>query len=168
MDFVSESNEIDPQPGFENQPGDPRFDDHMKALKLAIRYGNSNDIADPFELHKMLMGRMWPEIAGKKRECRIFVGSHEGASPEKITDMLYDWNGHVERMFGSKFLDKRDTTNNKKSIIQLHVEFERIHPFRDGNGRTGRLLMVNHALVCGVEPWVTEYDKRWEYYNLFH
>lgn len=168
IDFVTESNEIDPQPGFENERGDPRFDDHMKALKHAITYGNANDIADPFEIHKMLMGRMWPEIAGKIRTERVSVGNYECPQPDQIVDMLYDWNGHVERMFKDKFFDKKDIVNNKKTVIQLHIQFERIHPFRDGNGRTGRIVMANHALVAGVQPWITEYDKRYDYYNLFN
>lgn len=173
QDFVHESNLIDPQPGFENEPGSARFDDHMKALETVIAYGNAGDIIAPKAVHKMLMGTMWPEIAGELRKVWVSVSAQNCPPPEAIPDLLSKWNEIVERV-----LSKRDAITDldgdttyekydKNLVLKLHVQFEKIHPFRDGNGRSGRLLMVNHAIILGIEPWVTEYDTRFDYYDLF-
>jgi Fic family protein len=49
----------------------------------------------------------------------------------------------------------------------MHVKFEHIHPFIDGNGRTGRLLMWWHERKLGLAPTLIEYNKCWDYYKWF-
>lgn len=49
-----------------------------------------------------------------------------------------------------------------------HVEFEHIHPFIDGNGRTGRMLMWWHEIKLGNQPTLITYDGRWKYYSWFN
>lgn len=48
---------------------------------------------------------------------------------------------------------------------EAHVRFEKIHPFVDGNGRTGRMLMWWQEVKLGQEPTLIEADKRQEYYK---
>lgn len=50
---------------------------------------------------------------------------------------------------------------------ELHVEFEKIHPFIDGNGRTGRMLMWWHELKLGQQPTLILNDKKGDYYEWF-
>lgn len=49
----------------------------------------------------------------------------------------------------------------------MHIEFEMIHPFRDGNGRIGRLLMWWHEINNGVEPTLILVEDKLEYYKWF-
>lgn len=60
--------------------------------------------------------------------------------------------------------------NNKKEktlhdIIEFHVEFERIHPFQDGNGRIGRLIMFKECLKHNIVPFIIEDDIKMFYYR---
>lgn len=167
--FVRESNEIDPQPGFENTPGSPRWDDHRRALDLAIVAGEHTKLADPRRMHRVLMGTMWPEIAGRPRTVDLVVGGRRCPFHQLVPRLLATWNKRVAALLG--VLDHRlrgqDTASRLALVWDLHVEFEHIHPFRDGNGRTGRILMVNHALLLGVDPPLVTYDGRHEYYRRF-
>ena len=50
-------------------------------------------------------------------------------------------------------------------ILTFHVTFERIHPFQDGNGRIGRLLMFWQCLQNGIVPFIITEDLRLFYYR---
>lgn len=83
------------------------------------------------ESHKLLMKRLRPDIAGKMRNCAVYIGGHEAPDYTLISGLLNEWI--------SKYITKPSKT--PKRIKEAHVAFEHIHPFEDGNGRTGRLLM---------------------------
>ena len=51
-----------------------------------------------------------------------------------------------------------------EDIIDFHVKFETIHPFQDGNGRVGRLLMLKECLKSGIMPFVIAEGLRKFYY----
>lgn len=51
------------------------------------------------------------------------------------------------------------------SLAKLHAEFEKIHPFSDGNGRTGRLLMLAQALNAGIVPPIVLKERKKAYYK---
>ena len=58
--------------------------------------------------------------------------------------------------------------NNKENvtledIIVFHIQFERIHPFQDGNGRIGRLIMLKECLKHNIIPYIIE-DKIKKFY----
>lgn len=92
---------------------------------------------------------------GSWRRVQVYVGSHTPPAPALIVSqisqyldsMRYDW----------KTLDPKT----------MHIEFERIHPFVDGNGRTGRMLMWIHELKLGREPTLLKASERQEYYKWF-
>ena len=48
-------------------------------------------------------------------------------------------------------------------ILNLHVDFEMISPFRDGNGRVGRLLMLKECLRHGITPFILDDKRRSDY-----
>ena len=52
-----------------------------------------------------------------------------------------------------------------REIIEFHYEFERIHPFQDGNGRIGRLIMFKECLRNGITPFIIEDDMKELYYR---
>ena len=50
-------------------------------------------------------------------------------------------------------------------LAKVHASFEQIHPFSDGNGRTGRLLMLAQALRAQLMPPIVENERRYAYYK---
>ena len=52
-----------------------------------------------------------------------------------------------------------------EDILDFHVRFERIHPFQDGNGRVGRLIMFKECLKYGIVPFIIEDNLKMFYYR---
>ncbi len=60
--------------------------------------------------------------------------------------------------------DYAATPKTLESILDFHVQFEAIHPFQDGNGRIGRLILLKECLKAGVMPFVVAESLRQFYY----
>lgn len=73
----------------------------------------------------------------------------------KIPDLIEKWCNMVNE----------ETTDKIGLLAQSHAEFEQIHPFSDGNGRTGRLLLFVLALKLGLIPPILPKEKRTAYYK---
>ena len=83
------------------------------------------------ETHRRLMANRQPEIAGEYRDCPVSVGTHDQPSPA------------VVRMKVEGLLQFRPAT--AAEVVRCHVAFETIHPFQDGNERTGRMSYYWHC-----------------------
>ncbi|MBP1970362.1 Fic family protein [Virgibacillus natechei] len=59
--------------------------------------------------------------------------------------------------------DKKDATLD--DVLRFHHEFELIHPFQDGNGRVGRLIMLRECLKHDITPFIISSDRKEEYIN---
>ena len=73
----------------------------------------------------------------------VEVGNHRGFSPDKIEDAMSDWIDY----YNSDVMN--DHPFIKASL--LHFTYEKIHPFCDGNGRSGRLLATNYLINVGLD-----------------
>ncbi|MDR1300541.1 MAG: Fic family protein [Candidatus Nomurabacteria bacterium] len=73
----------------------------------------------------------------------------------KIPELIKLWCGEVNE----------ETADPIALLAKSHAEFERIHPFSDGNGRTGRLLLFIKALHLGLVPPVIKKERRMAYYR---
>ena len=111
-------------------------------------------------LHQMLIGGIEDDIAGRFRKIGEYVrvGSHVAPAPEHVERMidssLTEYVGDVK----SFFVDK---------IAKFHLEFETVHPFCDGNGRIGRVL-INYQLQRLGFPGIIIRDKeKKDYYSTF-
>lgn len=91
---------------------------------------------------------------GHFRTVDVWVGRHKGEDPKNIPQLVKAW---CEEMNLSP--------ENWKS---LHVAYESVHPFTDGNGRTGRMFMNWHRIKkCGLPLLVIKEEERQEYYKWF-
>lgn len=119
------------------------------------------DIEMMLLLHKMLMANINTEIAGRFRQTGEYVrvGTYIAPAPERveelITGMLYNYKA------------VSDTITIIKRLARLHLTFEHIHPFIDGNGRIGRVI-INYLLVReGYVPVNIKFVDRQKYYEAF-
>ena len=99
------------------------------------------------------------------RSCRIFIGRSEGLNWQYIPSAMEEW---VNKM--NMDLDFASTAEDReKTSRSLHVEYEKIHPFIDGNGRTGRMFMNWHRLQHKMPLLIIhEGEEQMEYYKWFN
>lgn len=96
-----------------------------------------------------------PDIAGKYRTYHVRVGSYLAPNCEKVESLM---NQLVS------FLNE-SSLNPVELAARAHYTFEKIHPFGDGNGRVGRLLMNYILWRSGYPLLIIEYKKRKSYYK---
>jgi Fic family protein len=112
-------------------------------------------------LHKTLLMQIDDHIAGRFRSGKewVRVGNHLGANPQFVPTLMQELvDGYNQNKIGY-FLD---------AIAHFHAEFETIHPFVDGNGRMGRVLINLQLMNAGFPPIIIQNkNKHSAYYSLF-
>jgi Fic family protein len=131
---------------------------HQKALYFAMQLCKNKNLQkkDILELHKLLMAGIL-ENAGQFRNHAVRI--------------LGSFVPTANYLSIGKKLDELINTINKKTkksilhIAKTHAIFEQIHPFSDGNGRVGRLLMLIVALKNGLPPVLVLQERKKAYYK---
>ena len=151
--------------GFEGEP--VRIDDiveaqnHFRAIDYVI-----DKAASPLsegmvkELHRILKtgsadaSKNWFAI-GEYKQLPNEVGGKDTTPPERVGE-------DVKRLLEA--YAPREA-HSLEAIIDFHVRFERIHPFQDGNGRVGRLVMFKECLANGIVPFIITDEMKAYYYR---
>jgi fido (protein-threonine AMPylation protein) len=126
------------------------------------------------EIHKLVVGPVWPEfppeglVRGEepgayrlKDHDRLRSGLYPLAS-SLVPSTLAEWVGDVNETLD--WMAQIDTDVHLiEDLARLHAAFERIHPFPDGNGRVGRLVLTHLLVRTGYPPAIIEKDERKSY-----
>ena len=134
---------------------------HFRCIDLIIDHAAST-LSEHFikKLHHILKTstsdshKDWFAV-GEYKRLPNEVGGMQTSLPEEVADkmkaLLSDYNAVPK-----KTLD---------DILDFHVRFERIHPFQDGNGRVGRLIMFKECLKYNIVPFIIEENLKLFYYR---
>lgn len=126
-----------------------------KGIALAELYIFGLDINTPvsttliLDIHRIAFGHLY-DWAGKWRTTNIVVGQLEPPQPYRVIQLMYQFVDNLN----FKISITKIREEHIDCLLYAHYEFIRIHPFNNGNGRTGRLLMNLVALKFGYKPLV--------------
>ncbi len=127
------------------QAGRPLTEALIKELHRTLKSGTSDSRKD------------WFAVGGYKKLPNE-VGGHCTAVPEDVS-------GRMKALLCSYNAVKEKTL---EEIIAFHYEFEAIHPFQDGNGRVGRLILFKECLRNNIVPFIIDEELKLFYYRGLH
>lgn len=134
---------------------------HFKCIDLIIENAKK-PITENFikELHRTLKSgttdarQDWFAVGDYKKLPNI-VDDMFTTQPEEVADkmkeLLFEYNAKKEKTFDD--------------LLDFHYRFERIHPFQDGNGRIGRLLLFKECLKYNIVPFIIDEELKLFYYR---
>ena len=159
--YIFETNTL----GFEN--GAVNVDDivetvnHFRCIDYVIENAEK-PLTEAFikELHKMLKtgtadSRKDWFVVGKYKKFANEVGGELTAAPDEVPARM--------KKLISQYSDFKAVTLD--NILDFHYKFEAIHPFQDGNGRVGRLIMLKECLRHSIVPFIISDDLKMFYYR---
>lgn len=121
---------------------DPVLEGMIKELHRILKAGTTDSTKDWFAVGEYK--RLPNEVGGRKTALPEDVG-------KEVKALLRAYGPRSKHSLGD--------------IIDFHVGFERIHPFQDGNGRVGRLIMFKECLANGLVPFIIADDMKAFYYR---
>lgn len=117
-------------------------EEFIKGLHLILKNGTSDSRKDWFTI-------------GDYKKLPNEVGGMNTVIPEEVSgrmkELLNEYNAKEEISI--------------EDILDFHVKFEKIHPFQDGNGRVGRMIMFKECLKYNIVPFIIEDDLKMFYYR---
>lgn len=112
------------------------------------------------EFHRILKSgtsysrKDWFQV-GEYKKLPNEVGGNTTTLPENVekemTLLLNEYHKKTEKTF--------------RDLVDFHYHFEAIHPFQDGNGRVGRLILFKECLVSGIVPFIITEELKYFYYR---
>lgn len=160
-EFLRESNAI------ENVWDEKSFQQAIKAWKYLIQWDKLTT-QNILKTHAILMkGLLDKEETGAWRRCAVWIGGHEAKPWYVIPELMAGWIN-----LANAVITEAKVQNDKEklalSIQQDHISFESIHPWVDGNGRMGRILLNWQRIKVGLPILVIKETEKADYYKWFN
>ncbi len=154
LEFLDNSNAIESEYSKEALEYAVKAWEYMKEINYYISMGCI------MKVHSILMWLLRHDIAGKLRNCDVMIG---GKRKVFVSEFLLK-----EQLRQLCIYIETSIEYQQDKSKELHVDFEDIHPFEDGNGRVGRIIYNAHRLRLGLPIHVIHEGKeQMEYYKWF-
>lgn len=162
--YIYETNTIGIENGTLNVDDIVETANHFKCIDIVIDQANQ-PLSEAFikRLHQTLKSgtsdsrKDWFAV-GEYKKLPNEVGGRETTPPElvekKMRELLKKYNAAKLKTF--------------EEILEFHFEFEAIHPFQDGNGRVGRLILFKECLRNNIVPFIIDEELKMFYYRGLH
>lgn len=162
--YIYETNTIGVEAGTVNVDDIVETANHFRCIDLVIDSAGQM-LSEPFikTLHRTLKSgtsdsrKDWFAV-GDYKKIPNEVGGRDTTAPEEVSTEMKQLLASYNR--------KPDKT--LEDLIAFHVAFESIHPFQDGNGRVGRLILFKECLKNGIVPFIIDEDLKLFYYRGLH
>lgn len=162
--YIFETNTIGIEKAIINVDDIVETANHFKCIDMMIDHGDSI-LNEKFikQLHLVLKSgtsdsrKDWFAV-GDYKKLPNEVGGHDTALPEEVADRMKE--------LLTSYNEKKEKTLDQ--IIDFHYQFECIHPFQDGNGRVGRLIMFKECLRNNIVPFIIDDSTKLFYYRGLH
>lgn len=132
---------------------------HQTALQYLFNFLQSPKKIDQeliLKLHSILMNSIRDDAGFFRNHGVRIVGSNvPTANYLKLPDLMQSLTSDINKQ----------TTDIISAVANIHSRFEQIHPFADGNGRIGRLIMIGMLLRANLAPAVVKQEIKRQYYN---
>jgi hypothetical protein len=159
--YIFETNTIGTETGSINVDDVIETANHFRLVSLIIDNAKSV-LTEEFikQLHLILKNgtsdsrKEWFAV-GDYKKLPNEVGGRNTVIPEEVSDKMKELLNEYNAKEKINFED----------ILDFHVKFEKIHPFQDGNGRVGRLIMFKECLKHKIVPFIIEDDLKMFYYR---
>ena len=162
--YIYETNTIGVEAGTVNVDDIVETANHFRCIDMVIDSAGQM-LSEPFikTLHRTLKNgtsdsrKDWFAV-GEYKKIPNEVGGRDTTAPEEVSTEMKQLLASYNR--------KPDKT--LEDLIAFHVAFESIHPFQDGNGRVGRLILFKECLKNGIVPFIIDEDLKLFYYRGLH
>ena len=162
--YIFETNTIGVNDGAVNVDDIVETANHFRCIDMVIDSAGQQ-LGEPFikSLHRTLKNgtsdslKDWFAV-GEYKKLPNEVGGRETTPPENVS-------AEMKRLLSS-YNDKPN--KSLEDLIAFHVAFESIHPFQDGNGRVGRLILFKECLKFDVVPFIIDDELKMYYYRGLH
>lgn len=128
---------------------------NTRAMEAAIALSGDLDAATIIAMHETLLGESHPEYTGRWRDQQVWIGGGPSNSPHAASFVPPHHDRVPELMDDLVAFAQRTDLPALPQIAIAHAQFETIHPFPDGNGRTGRALVHSMLHRLGITRNVT-------------
>ena len=162
--YIYETNTIGVEAGTVNVDDIVETANHFRCIDLVIDSAGQM-LSEPFikTLHRTLKSgtsdsrKDWFAV-GEYKKIPNEVGGRDTIAPEEVPT-------EMKQLLASY---NRKPAKTLEDLIAFHVAFESIHPFQDGNGRVGRLILFKECLKNGIVPFIIDEDLKLFYYRGLH
>ncbi len=162
--YIYETNTIGVEAGTVNVDDIVETANHFRCIDMVIDSAGQM-LSEPFikTLHRTLKNgtsdsrKDWFAV-GEYKKIPNEVGGRDTTAPEEVPTEMKQLLASYNR--------KPDKT--LEDLIAFHVAFESIHPFQDGNGRVGRLILFKECLKNDIVPFIIDEDLKLFYYRGLH